>query len=390
MANRLFAPLAPGQGVALKEVLELIDVLFPLPKRFRVGLPQDVRRLSQLLTSERQARQDGYLGKDALISAYMRYFLPWNLYRLGRLLPALDLNLKNGDRIIDLGTGPLTLPLALLLFRPDLHRLDLEFVVVDRTSKIMENGQLLFSTLKDAYPSAWRIKLLRQSFGQAIDGKKAALITAINVLNEVNRSRAQSLEAKSGQVAEYLLSLGSDRARFLVVEPGTPPSARELVALRSALLDKPIQLLTPCPHARACPMPSIQRAVQGPAKKWCHFTFDDQGAPRALRELSLAAGLPKDRLALSFLFFQPGELGSEAKDTQAVRLISEAFPLPGRGYGRYGCAAAGLMLLAGPRQKIEALEIGSIFPIGGRGKGGPLAMQPPQRDAKSGAWLVEV
>ena len=91
----------------------LIDKVFPLPERFRVGLPRDVAELSRLLTSGRPERGASYLGKPALLSAYLRYFLPWNIYRLSRLFTSLPLELKPHDAVNDLGAGPLTLAAAL-------------------------------------------------------------------------------------------------------------------------------------------------------------------------------------------------------------------------------------------------------------------------------------
>jgi hypothetical protein len=105
----LFAPLPDESRMILDRVPSLIDKVFPLPERFRVGLPRDVAELSRLLTSGRPERGASYLGKPALLSAYLRYFLPWNIYRLSRLLTSLSLELKPNDAVNDLGAGPLTL-----------------------------------------------------------------------------------------------------------------------------------------------------------------------------------------------------------------------------------------------------------------------------------------
>ncbi|MDR1212470.1 MAG: rRNA methyltransferase, partial [Spirochaetaceae bacterium] len=112
-----------GIKTELEELMVLIEQTFPLEKRFRQDLPHDTARLSRLLTYEREEREDGYMGKAALLGAYLRYFLPWNVYRLSRILPGLPLALKDGDLLLDLGSGPLTFPAALWLCRKEFRSL---------------------------------------------------------------------------------------------------------------------------------------------------------------------------------------------------------------------------------------------------------------------------
>lgn len=137
----LFPPLSPDARRVLDGLPSLIDRVFPLPRRFRRLLGRDVAELSRLLTADRKERGESYLGKPDLLSAYLRYFLPWNLYRLCRLLPALPLTLAGGDAVNDLGSGPLTLALALWICRPDLRPLALEFRCLDRTGTVLEAGK---------------------------------------------------------------------------------------------------------------------------------------------------------------------------------------------------------------------------------------------------------
>ncbi len=141
MADELFPPLNRDIRQNLELVPELVDTLYPVPARFRSRLPRDIRTLSRLLTGERERRRGGYLGEDAHFSAYLRYFLPWNLYRLCRLLPALPFSLKAGDKVLDMGSGPLTFPIALLLSRPDLQELELVIRCVDWNARILSAGR---------------------------------------------------------------------------------------------------------------------------------------------------------------------------------------------------------------------------------------------------------
>ncbi|MDR2629462.1 MAG: rRNA methyltransferase [Spirochaetaceae bacterium] len=379
----LFPPLGGDTRSLLEGFPALIDRVFPLPRRFRAGLTQEVAELSRLLTSGRGEREGGYLGKPPLLSAYLRYFLPWNVYRLSRLLPALPLPLAAGDALTDLGSGPLTLPLALWISRPDLRGLRLEFRCLDRIGAALEAGKTLFSALagKD-HP--WIIKTIRASLGAPIHGPKAALVTVVNMYNEIPGPPAPGPFAD--KQARLLSALAREGGSILVVEPGIPRSGEFITALRGALATRDRFPLAPCPHGGPCPLPGgLIPGGRGKAK-WCHFAFATEDAPGDLQALSIAAGLPKERAVLSFLLTGPLSAGAPALPDSPllVRIVSDPFPLPGAGdngrYGRYGCSAKGLVLAAGTREKIEPWGPGTL-----------LHLTPPsreQRDPKSGALIL--
>jgi hypothetical protein len=321
-AETLFPPLGTETRKILDALPGLIDRVFPLSGRFMAVLPRDVAELSRLLTSDRSERSGGYLGKPTLLSAYLRYFLPWNVYRLARLLPALPISLVHGDTVIDLGAGPLTLPLALWISRPDLRPLRLEFRCLDRTPAALEAGRRLFHALAGDGP--WIIKTFKGSIGgrgkggsrifPETGGKGAALVTAVNVFDELFRHVPQgdllALGREAGKQARMLTALTPDTGSILVVEPGIPRSGEFISLLRAALLEYRRIPRAPCPHAGPCPFPGVlpereplargRRPFRGKGK-WCHFAFDTKDAPPSLLRLSAAAGLPKERATLSFL-----------------------------------------------------------------------------------------
>jgi hypothetical protein len=73
---------------------------------------------------------------------------------------------------------------------------------------------------------------------------------------------------------------------------------------------------------------------RGRKKKWCHFAFDTQDAPRALLGFSAVAGLPKERAAgekgrvytlnaRAVLRVPPPGPGKERRDLKTGALIVE-------------------------------------------------------------------
>jgi SAM-dependent methyltransferase len=373
----MFAPLPPQTRRLLDGIPALIDKTFPLPGRFRSALPSDVAELSRLLTSGRGERGLSYLGRPNLLSAYLRFFVPWNLYRLCRLLPGLNITLAANDRVTDLGCGPLTFAAALYICRPDLRSVPLEFYCIDRSGPALDAGKKFFAALAGEN-NPWKIHTVKGDINAA-KPKPAALVCAVNVFNEmfgdISRNGTEVLRRNAEKAARLLAAHASASSTILVVEPGFPRCGEFIALLRTVFL-KRRRPLSPCPHDTDCPFPG------GGKKRWCHFAFETDDAPAALHRLSHAAGLPKERAVLSFLFTGAADApAAEATDaaTANLRVISDAFPLPPNRFGRYCCSHQGLVLLAGAKTAIEQTASGVLIN----------AIIKEERDQKSGAFFAE-
>jgi hypothetical protein len=389
----LFAPLKPEIRRALDGIPALIDKTFPLPGRFRSALGGDVAELSRLLTGGRGERSLSYLGRPNMLSAYLRYFLPWNLYRLCRLLPGLDIPLAAGDAVTDLGAGPFTAVLALWLCRPDLRELPLEIRCVDRSGPALEAGKNLFAALAGEN-APWNIRTVKGDIGAVTrKGKPAALVCAVNVFNEIfggiPHSDSAGLRRGAENAARLLGVSAAAGASILVVEPGVPRSGESISMLRDIFIQEKRSPLSPCPHSGQCPFPGgvtrngTRGAVGTNKKRWCHFAFETEDAPKELRRLSAQAGIPKERAVLSFLLAGPARASKPEKPepgTVPVRVISDAFPLPDNQFGRYACSERGLVLLAGDQAAVVHSPSGAFM--------NAVFAAPEQRDPKSGALLA--
>ena len=365
----------------------LIDKTFPLPGRFRSALPSDVAELSRLLTSGRGERTLSYTGRPNMLSAYIRYFLTWNLYRLCRLLPGLDITLAANDRITDLGCGPLTFTAALWLSRPDLRSVPLEFYCIDRSGPVLEAGKKIFTALASPVGSLWKIHLIK---GDLVTAKtqSAALVCAVNVFNEmygdISRtacgSAAGDLQRNAKKSVRTLENFAAENASILTAEPGFPRCGELIRLMRKAFLENGRSIISPCPHDKDCPFAAKkpQGAGSKVRERWCHFAFETTDAPAALHKLSHSARLPKERAVLSFLYAGPRSLAPANNETSA-RVISDAFPLPHNRYGRYCCSEHGTILLTGEKNHIEKTASGSLVNV---------IVKKDKTDAKSGAILA--
>lgn len=342
--SRLFPPLAPETTTALAAYPALLRRALALRPGMERELPRRIRDLSLSLTAEREGGpKPGYLSDPRILAAYAWYFLPWNLLRLSRLLPSLDLDLPEGGLVCDLGSGPLTFVQALWLSRPDLRRKKLRFLCVDRSRRALDLGLALFAGLAGFDPASadapWRIKVLRGEYWQGLtDG--AALVAMVNVANELAESGREPLDSRMGRLAAQLAESLAPGGRVLAIEPGTRLGWRCLLGMREAFVEMGLGLGAPCPHGRDCPL------TEGRTRAWCHFNMSLSGAPAWLSKLSERAELSKERLSLAFLLAQKAQ---QIPSGQAVRVVSGAFSLADQpGSAVYGCSEAGLVVLVAP------------------------------------------
>jgi len=376
----------------LNSLSALVNKTFPMPGRFYSALPSQVAELSRLLTGARGDRSLSYLSRPNFLSAYLRYFLPWNIIRLYRLLPSLDLPLRAKDVIVDLGSGPLTFVSALWISRPDLRAIPLEFYCIDHCAPALTAGRKFFAAVSAAGDCAWKVNTIRDKINfktkTVIAPKKASLVCAVNLFNEVYEDLPHTHNEALGRVAADIALLMHNQAKpgacILTVEPGVPQSGHFISFLRSAFLELNRHPLSPCPHSTDCPMPGGKTA--NTKKRWCHFAFTAADAPKELCRLSAAAGIPKDRLVLSYLLAGAQKQGQTAAQKQTqnaekVRVISDAFALPNNKFGRYGCCSDGLVLLTGDKLRIEKIASGELVT-----KNAAVSA----RDEKSGALIMEV
>ena len=186
----------PPAGLALLERLpEIFREIFPMSGADKRQLPYNVAALSEILTIRRGRLADrSYWSSPALTGAYLWYFLPWNLVRLMSLMPGVQFELAPGAKILDIGSGPLALPLALWLSRPDLRGLPLRFTCLDSAALPLRLGRACFNALAGP-DSPWQIKAVPEALFLALprQSRDFDLLTACNMLNEVKPGRQSNL-----------------------------------------------------------------------------------------------------------------------------------------------------------------------------------------------------
>lgn len=290
---------------------------FPLKSKHRSDLMYAVRDLSRQLTSERGQMQS-YWSAPRMVSAYLRYFLPWNALRLSWLLPNLPLKLASGMNILDLGSGPLTLPLGLWLSKAETRKMHLNLSCADISPRPLELGKdVLLSLLRgeaetdvhgavqpekngtadNIQAPAWSVKLQRASLEAALKAQHEPLhlVTACNVLNELSGGRSGSLEDR----LEDLFSL-MDRSllpggQIFLMEPGTRLGGKLIASMRNIAIENGYTVLSPCPHQGVCPMHASGKGDELDDEFEMNADFEDITKPASHAAGKFGAGKHADK-----------------------------------------------------------------------------------------------
>lgn len=381
----LFPPLNKEAQDILLNFPAILNEVWPLKKTHREKLPTDIAELSKLLTSNRGELPDlPYWSKPGFVSAYLYYFLPWNLIRLIRVIQGLPL-LKPVEKdgldpvLYDIGSGPFTLILALWIAKPEWRQLPLHVLALDKSVQSLQLGAKLFEALagqSKALP--WPHKYVRASVW-ALPGHVRSwsngypwIIASINVLNEIigNKKIAEE-DLLEKLLTDWESVYQNKNTNLLFIEPGTRQGGAIIMQLRQLALNSGLYVSAPCTHNNSCPLLKKKNTFSSYSKSWCHFTFAASDVPHWLTSLSHQAGLEKQSLSLSPLFLSV----NRPSHRNQARVISQSFKTGNDNNSRYVCADCGLGLII----NAQNILAGSI-----------IETQPTKRrDLKSKAIILE-
>lgn len=370
----------------LADFRDIIGATHPLNSKQRADLPRQILELSHTLTDERAERRLGYMNRPQTLSAYTHYYLWWNLVRLTRLfsnLPSSFFEFPDGTVCLDVGSGPLTVPIALFLSRPELRKKKLRWYCMDISPQALSIGENLLMTVAARLEcESWEVVRVKGGFGTPVK-EKVSFVTCANVFNEVGEESNMPPDYLAKKYCEKILSYimeekpsengAGDFRKVLLIEPGIPSSARLLSLMRDAMIRRGFSPVSPCPHAAQCPMDGKRGG------KWCNFAFGTQDAPAALKKLSESARLPKERAVLSFVALTAAEKKSGDAGELSFRVASDPIHLPGSRTGYYACSEIGLLLVVTE----DSLRSGECLSI-------PRPEKKLSVDEKSGAFVVEL
>lgn len=318
-----------------------------------------VAKLSDAFTAERGTLPKNYFNLKELRSGYILYFLPTNALKVAGLLKEFPPHFFKGcKKILDLGSGPATATLGVLLATQG--RWTGSVTLVDQNKDILKDGQRLIERMHQAKLSRAHMNVtsLRRDFSQgpierSVRPEPYDLVIAMNVLNEWKDPKR-----RLHLVEKLLHKYVSKKGRLLIIEPALRQQTRELMELHDALLEREAGTVwAPCLHQEKCPMLADNR------RDWCHSYFEWK-RPKLIEHLDELVGIRKEYLKASYLL-----LGTEQTPDRSKQWRVVSGPLNSKGKTeRLLCGAQGLPHLRRlMRMDREASEKNRVFGEAQRG-----------------------
>jgi hypothetical protein len=299
--------------------------------------------LSELFTEERPRHLPAYFQHARFRSAYLLYFLPLQAAKFLTLFstnPApLHAALRHGKdngsvRIIDLGSGPGTGSLAVLMWLLGQKNLDIppiHFEWFDTNSQIMADGQALLETLCTHFPKlrsrvSVRTHVMPWWKAPSVVHDKTSLILMGHLMNESSQTPKEAV-MEEHRVADLALRPIArlfekmDGGGALMLEPAARNSSQQLsklrdrVFLKKILNTEPSAIWGPCLHAQSCPLAS--------GRDWCHFSVPVRIPGHWFKEFSKALGSERQWVKFSYVWFAGKDFHSKSSKSSDRRVISD-------------------------------------------------------------------
>ncbi|WP_447977803.1 small ribosomal subunit Rsm22 family protein [Candidatus Nitrospira bockiana] len=300
-------------------------------RREFAALCRGVSELSVLFTKGRAGLIEDYLAETRLRTAYVAYFLPVNAAKIQVLLS--ELPRRDPERplkVLDLGSGPGTTPLAVLDWlqsAPGGGGTGVHVQAVDRSLRALDEAERLWDEyrrlvpLPDARLTSLQADVRKPAWIPAIASERFDLIVLANTLNECASLAHDPVASQLALLQRLLLHL-DDRGTLLIVEPALRDAARHLHGLRNAVLAVArVNVYSPCLHERPCP--ALTRE-----EDWCHEERPWLPPPW-IAAIDREVGFIKDALKFSYLALRKDGLTVVPRAPDLYRVVSELRVLKG-------------------------------------------------------------
>lgn len=318
-----------------------------------------VEELSDLFTEERShsfgRSLPAYFAHPKFRSSYLLYFLPLQAAKFLTLYHkhsgAMDLMLKKKDaeaplRVADIGSGPGTASLALLMYlletSPD-HLPQFEFHWLDTDLGVLRDGRALIESLSQMFPKLrgkvtlhtyqepwWKAPQVLTS-GEGSADPKFDLIAFGHVLNEATQSKAFRSEQARLSYWEQIFAR-TQGAGVLFVEPAARGPSQQIAQMRNEFVESGIiqnqreSIWGPCLHSGVCPL------AEG--RDWCHFSENLQIPGKWFREFSKGLGSERHWIKYSYLWIAAPGFPAKKPSPKARLVVSDPLQEKGPAYSK--------------------------------------------------------
>lgn len=228
-----------------------------LAKHYASRAPKKaLEALRRFLGPDRAALPPDYMSQAAFLDVYQRYYLPLHLPELPWIFTQaarFGLRPKSGSTVLDLGSGPGTLSLAMALWSQQQGLQDLSFTLVDRSASALDLAASLFKIAAPRYEAHFAPSdLSRPASFRGSD--RFDWILAGHMLNEWGTG-SKGLTRKKDFLDAVLRHVMHESSVLVIVEPPLREATTDLMRLRDFWVQElGGEVLLPCPSGtERCP-----------------------------------------------------------------------------------------------------------------------------------------
>lgn len=292
-----------------------------------------VRELSDLFTDARPRNLQDYLAHEKYRSSYLLYFLPLQAAKFVALFTlhakAVDAALAQSKRtgvfrFVDLGAGPATASIALLvhlLGRKEPLPEKIEFVLFDQNPTILKDGEALLRLIGESFPkSRGRVSVRLQTgdlWKKVLTEKEPISLSVFgHTVNEYLPLREGRPDPRP---FAHLFELGRSGGGILWAEPAARTPSQTLSQLRDFFFEEglvdadPSRIWGPCLHAGRCPLAT--------GRDWCHFSIRGKIPGKWFGWFSRGLSKEKEWLKYSYLWIAAAEDPNPDRAAPNERLV---------------------------------------------------------------------
>jgi ribosomal protein RSM22 (predicted rRNA methylase) len=320
-----------SRGRLSEAVIRAIDEAAGLPEAVPESLCHAVSALSERFTRARGALADAYLEDPFLRAAYLAYYLPVNLAKVQALLDEMPAPVPSSLRVLDVGSGPGTVALAVLDWlrrRADRRDQCLEVVSLDRSASALREAERLWRTYAGSHAAGparlvtMQVDAARSELKRRLaDGGPYHLIVVANMLNELFQTDRDPIKRRAALLT-MLLDRLDPNGTLMVIEPALRETSRALHQVRDRLVaGGTCTVYSPCLHDRPCPALIKE-------DDWCH---EERGwePPPAVAAIDRKVGFIKDALKFSYLLVRKDGATIVPRTPDVSRVVSELRKMKG-------------------------------------------------------------
>ena len=245
------------------------ETLFATLEKLCRGRPATLKKeiylIRDWLTKERWTRPQGYMSKAAAFSAYMAYHLP---IHLPETFWILDQAFSKGglpriEKVLDLGAGPGTATLSLLLWLKAKELRDVkEITLVDQSGRALDAAETLVKTISPE-PKINRVRAYFDGLdARTITGDMDFVICS-HVLNEFGNG-PRYRERKYEFIKKSMKALKSGRTAIFIEPPLREPTL-DIMWIRDQIVqENEFTIKAPCPKG------IVQCTMAAERLGWCY------------------------------------------------------------------------------------------------------------------------